>query len=139
MPKSSPAKSSPGSKTVQRPEVVDQVIKEMKRYKLSQVQVGQEARVSQAVISQWLARKYHGHNGKVDKAMLDWLDARANGTLDQLSAPFAKGGSAMSAAETAKKAAKRNKTAAAAVAVSSRSCCSNQCIAQLGICKSCGV
>ena len=30
----------------------------MKSNKLSQVQVGQEARVSQAVISQWLARKY---------------------------------------------------------------------------------
>jgi hypothetical protein len=37
----------------------------MKANKLSQVMVGQEARVSQAVISQWLSLKYHGHNAKV--------------------------------------------------------------------------
>jgi hypothetical protein len=37
----------------------------MKDSKLSQVTVGQEARVSQAVISQWLSQKYHGHNNKV--------------------------------------------------------------------------
>eukprot|EP01047_Picozoa_sp_COSAG01_P013935 COSAG01_NODE_667_length_14389_cov_5.828202_6_plen_199_part_00 len=59
-------------------DIVVRVSKLMKTNKLSQVQVGQEARVSQAVISQWLARKYHGHNDKVDKAMEDWLVARAN-------------------------------------------------------------
>lgn len=37
----------------------------MKANKLSQVTVGQEARISQAVISQWLSLKYHGHNDKV--------------------------------------------------------------------------
>ena len=37
----------------------------MKTNKLSQVTVGQEARISQAVISQWLSLKYHGHNDKV--------------------------------------------------------------------------
>ena len=37
----------------------------MKMHKLSQVTVGQEARISQAVISQWLSLKYHGHNDKV--------------------------------------------------------------------------
>ena len=105
MPKSSPAAKQPSpGRASQNKVIVDDVIKEMKKYKLSQVQVGQEARVSQAVISQWLARKYHGHNGKVDKAMLDWLDARENGTLDQLSAPFAKG-SAMSSADKARAAA----------------------------------
>eukprot|EP01051_Picozoa_sp_SAG22_P007712 SAG22_NODE_552_length_9177_cov_15.661489_6_plen_173_part_00 len=39
----------------------------MKANKLSQVMVGQEARVSQAVISQWLSLKYHGHNSKVSR------------------------------------------------------------------------
>ena len=84
-------------------DIVVRVARMMKANKLSQVQVGQEARVSQAVISQWLARKsvatpprlgvvlreltngprrrYHGHNDKVDKAMEDWLEARRNGTL----------------------------------------------------------
>ena len=37
----------------------------MKMHKLSQVTVGQEARISQAVISQWLSLEYHGHNDKV--------------------------------------------------------------------------
>ena len=37
----------------------------MRTNKLSQVTVGQEARISQAVISQWLSLKYHGHNDKV--------------------------------------------------------------------------
>ena len=44
--------------------------------KLGQVQVGREARISLAVISQWLSLKYHGHNDKVDAAMRTWLDAR---------------------------------------------------------------
>lgn len=39
-------------------DIVLRVSRMMKTNKLSQVQVGQEARVSQAVISQWLARKY---------------------------------------------------------------------------------
>ena len=39
-------------------DIVMRVARMMKSNKLSQVQVGQEARVSQAVISQWLARKY---------------------------------------------------------------------------------
>jgi hypothetical protein len=37
----------------------------MKTNKLSQVTVGHEARISQAVMSQWLSLKYHGHNDKV--------------------------------------------------------------------------
>jgi hypothetical protein len=37
----------------------------MKTNKLSQVTVGQEARISQAVMSQWLSLKYYGHNDKV--------------------------------------------------------------------------
>ena len=68
--------------------IVDDVIKEMEKYKLSQVQVSQEARLSQAAISQWLARKNHGHTvvrkhhgGKVDKAMFDWLAARENAAV----------------------------------------------------------
>ena len=39
-------------------DIVVRVSRMMKSNKLSQVTVGQEARVSQAVISQWLARKY---------------------------------------------------------------------------------
>eukprot|EP01050_Picozoa_sp_SAG11_P018133 SAG11_NODE_2695_length_3081_cov_1.330315_2_plen_196_part_00 len=45
--------------------LVNEVRSYMKSNKLSQVMVGQEARVSQAVISQWLSLKYHGHNSKV--------------------------------------------------------------------------
>ena len=37
----------------------------MKLHKLSQDIVGQEARISQAVVAQWLSLKYHGHNEKV--------------------------------------------------------------------------
>ena len=37
----------------------------MKMHKLSQDIVAQEARISQAVVSQWLSLKYHGHNEKV--------------------------------------------------------------------------
>jgi hypothetical protein len=44
----------------------------MKINKLSQVMVGQEARISQAVISQWLSLKYHGHNSKVCPARAVW-------------------------------------------------------------------
>jgi hypothetical protein len=47
------------------PELVKQVRAYMKANKVSQVVAGQEARVSQAVISQWLSMKYHGHNDKV--------------------------------------------------------------------------
>jgi hypothetical protein len=75
---------------VDESDVVRRVSKIMKVNKLSQVQVGQEARVSQAVISQWLARKYHGHNEKVDQAMEDWIVARQNGTLHALVAPLMK-------------------------------------------------
>ena len=65
-PKSSPAKARPKSKAKKVEEeplppdadIVVRVSRLMKSNKLSQVQVGQEARVSQAVISQWLARKY---------------------------------------------------------------------------------
>ena len=44
--------------------LVNDVRTYMKANKLSQVTVGQEARISQAVISQWLSLKYHGHNDK---------------------------------------------------------------------------
>jgi hypothetical protein len=47
------------------PELVKEVRAYMKANKVSQVVAGQEARVSQAVISQWLSMKYHGHNDKV--------------------------------------------------------------------------
>jgi hypothetical protein len=47
------------------PELVKEVRTYMKANKVSQVVAGQEARVSQAVISQWLSMKYHGHNDKV--------------------------------------------------------------------------
>ena len=49
-------------------ELVQGVRAFMKQNKLSQVTVGQEARISQAVISQWLSLKYHGHNDKVRAA-----------------------------------------------------------------------
>ena len=61
--------------------LVNEVRGYMKENKLSQVMVGQEARVSQAVISQWLSRKYHGHNAKVDSAMRHWLSARRAGRV----------------------------------------------------------
>lgn len=47
------------------PALVKEVRAYMKANKVSQVVAGQEARVSQAVISQWLSMKYHGHNDKV--------------------------------------------------------------------------
>ena len=46
-------------------QLVSDVQTYMKMHKLSQVTVGQEARISQAVISPWLLLKYHGHNDKV--------------------------------------------------------------------------
>jgi len=47
----------------------------MKANRVSQVVAGQEARVSQAVISQWLSMKYHGHNDKVrTKRLLAFLN-----------------------------------------------------------------
>ena len=45
-------------------------------HRLSQPTVGAEARISQAVISQWLSHKYRGHNDKVDAVMRQWLAAR---------------------------------------------------------------
>ena len=39
----------------------------MKSHKVSQVRVGQEARMSQAVVSQWLSLKYHGNVDKVPR------------------------------------------------------------------------
>jgi len=62
--------------------LVHEVRTYMKTNKLSQVMVGQEARVSQAVISQWLSLKYHGHNSKVDAAMREWLDSRRAGHVN---------------------------------------------------------
>ena len=47
------------------PALVQEVRAYMKANRVSQVVAGQEARVSQAVISQWLSMKYHGHNDKV--------------------------------------------------------------------------
>ena len=45
--------------------LVAEVKEYMKECNLSQVAVGQEVRIAQAVISQWLSQKYHGHNNKV--------------------------------------------------------------------------
>ena len=65
------SRSAPAAKASQRDQsisdagLVGEVRSFMKCNKLSQVMVGQEARVSQAVISQWLSLKYHGHNAKV--------------------------------------------------------------------------
>ena len=50
--------------------LVAEVKKYMQERKLSQVAVGQEARVSQAVISRWLSQKYGGHNKKVRAPLL---------------------------------------------------------------------
>jgi len=46
-------------------ELIEAVRSFMKAHKVTQTALGQEARVSQAVISQWLAKKYTGHNDKV--------------------------------------------------------------------------
>ena len=68
-------------------QVVDAVRTKMKTEKLSQVVVGKEARISQAVISQWLASKYNGDNGKVDDMMRGWLKAREAGPVPEASDP----------------------------------------------------
>ena len=57
--------------------LVQEVKMFMKANKLSQVTVGQEARISQAVISQWLSLKYHGHNYKVRNALTSTFAQRA--------------------------------------------------------------
>jgi hypothetical protein len=64
--------------------LVNEVRVYMKANKLSQVMVGQEARVSQAVLSQWLSLMYHGHNAQVDSLMREWLNARRSGTSSLL-------------------------------------------------------
>ena len=73
--------------------LVHEVRSYMNTNKLSQVMVGQEARVSQAVISQWLSLKYRGHNSKVRAVMLLLLSVfcyrRSAWTRSQLRhAPF---------------------------------------------------
>ena len=73
--------------------LVHEVRSYMKTNKLSQVMVGQEARVSQAVISQWLSLKYHGHNSKVRAVLLllllaFWCRGSAWTRSDLLHAPF---------------------------------------------------
>jgi len=61
------------------PDLVQRVRDYMSSNRVSQSAVGSEARVSQAVISQWLSLKYHGHNEKVDEVMRDWLHRRLTG------------------------------------------------------------
>ena len=46
-------------------DLVSEVRAYMKANKISQMVVKEQARVSQAVISQWLNLRYHGHTGKV--------------------------------------------------------------------------
>ena len=60
-------------------DLVQRVRDYMSSNRVSQSAVGSEARVSQAVISQWLSLKYHGHNEKVDEVMRDWLHRRLTG------------------------------------------------------------
>jgi hypothetical protein len=60
-------------------ELVAKIRAVMKENKLSQMVVGKEAHVSQAVISQWLASKYNGDNSKVDTTMRTWLQMRIAG------------------------------------------------------------
>jgi predicted XRE-type DNA-binding protein len=62
---SKPSRAKNDRKMQSDAELVADVRTYMKANKLSQVTVGQEARISQAVISQWLSLKYHGHNDKV--------------------------------------------------------------------------
>ena len=83
-----PARRKPGRPQVvgdanRKPDgqVVDAVRAMMKSKKISQVAVGKEARVSQAVVSQWLSSKYNGDNGKVDAMMRGWLKAREAGPV----------------------------------------------------------
>ena len=49
-------------------DLVSEVRAYMKANKISQMVVKEQARVSQAVISQWLNLRYHGHTGKVRPA-----------------------------------------------------------------------
>ena len=51
-------------------ELIEEVREYMKVNRVSQVIAGQEARVSQSVISQWLSLRYHGHNDKVRRPFL---------------------------------------------------------------------
>ena len=55
-------------------DIVMHVARMIKAHKLDQRQVGQQARVSQSILSQWLGRKYKFDNDRVDKAMGDWLE-----------------------------------------------------------------
>ena len=67
--------SAPGNAAAD-PVLVAEVRDYMTVHRLSQPTVGTEARISQAVISQWLSHKYRGHNDKVDAVMRQWLAAR---------------------------------------------------------------
>ena len=82
-PSASPSPRHKRKRPLEEPDagLVNEVRMYMKSNKLSQVMVGQEARVSQAVISQWLSLKYHGHNAKVDTAMREWLTNRRSGRV----------------------------------------------------------
>ncbi len=82
-PSASPSPRHKRKRPLEEPDagLVNEVRMFMKANKLSQVMVGQEARVSQAVISQWLSLKYHGHNAKVDTAMREWLTNRRSGRV----------------------------------------------------------
>ena len=82
-PSASPSPRHKRKRPLEEPDagLVNEVRMYMKANKLSQVMVGQEARVSQAVISQWLSLKYHGHNAKVDTAMREWLTNRRSGRV----------------------------------------------------------
>ena len=53
------------AKSPSDPVLVKHVNAYMKANKVSQTAAGQEARISQAVMSQWLSMKFHGHNDKV--------------------------------------------------------------------------
>ena len=68
-------RSAPGNAAAD-PVLVSEVRDYMTVHRLSQPTVGAEARISQAVISQWLSHKYRGHNDKVDAVMRQWLAAR---------------------------------------------------------------
>jgi len=58
-----------------RETLVSEVKAFMKLRKISQVCVGHEARMSQAVVSQWLSGKYHGNVSKESKSPLLWVNA----------------------------------------------------------------
>ena len=61
-PSSRPKAEGPSAASL---ELIEEVREFMKVNRVSQVIAGQEARVSQSVISQWLSLRYHGHNDKV--------------------------------------------------------------------------